>query len=107
MTLYSNMTLYSKLFGLTLLGCSAVIATSALAQSPTCSEGRTFGGKECINPGVAAVGRDRGINLVTRKLGGPSSGRNMPSTDTLYRDPAWQGYLRNSPHHGDVYIYTR
>jgi hypothetical protein len=85
----------------------AVLSMEPALAAPPCPEGKTFSG-ECINPSLGAIGRDRGINIVARKLGGPSSARNMPSNDTLYRDPAWQSYLRNSHHfYQDLYIYGR
>jgi hypothetical protein len=89
---------------------SGQLSVDALAQSvqARCSEGRTFDGK-CINPVVAAVGRQRGTCIVTRKLPGPTGGCSLPSTDVIYRDPAWFSHLRNFGlgRHGDLYIYTR
>jgi hypothetical protein len=81
---------------------------AAAAQQPLrCPEGKTRA-RECINPILGLAGRERGINIVTRKVGGPSASRNMPSSDVLFRDPAWLAYLRNNVYHyGDLYIYRR
>lgn len=85
----------------------ALLAIDPALAAPPCPEGKTFSGA-CISPSLGVIGRDRGINLVVRKLGGPSSARNLPSDDALYRDPAWQSYLRNSRHiYQDLYIYNR
>lgn len=86
---------------------SATPLTASAQQPPRCPEGKTAAG-DCINPLLGLVGRERGINIVTRKVGGPSAARNLPSTDVLYRDPAWLSYLRNNVYHyGDLYIYRR
>jgi|SRR6185369_6667157 len=89
------------------LALLSVAPVAASAQSPVCTEGKTFTG-QCINPALGLIGRERGINIVNRKLGGPSASRNMPSTDLIYRDPAWLSHLRNNVYHyGDLYIYSR
>jgi hypothetical protein len=99
------MTLRWILLRLALTGLLGAATLPAQAQTVRCPEGRTLAGA-CVDPALAALARDRAINLVNRKLSA-SNARNLPAQDVIYRDPAWLSHLRYFDHRGEIYIYGR